>query len=95
MPKTESALEREVVKWCQAEGYLCLKLAIIGLRGFPDRTIIDTQGRFTFAELKRPNGGELSPHQVRWVKILRKFRQTVIEARTLEEVIEAVRRTTV
>jgi hypothetical protein len=36
----------------------------IGRRGFPDRIVI-LPGRIIFAELKRPSGGRLSPHQ-RW-----------------------------
>lgn len=92
MPRLESDLEREVVKWCESRGYLCLKLAIIGLRGFPDRTIIDNDGRVTFVELKKPKGGRLSHQQKLMHTYLRSHSHNVVMARTLEEVIDAVHR---
>lgn len=60
----ESSIERGLVRWCNQQGFLCLKLA--GPIGFPDRCII-TDTKVIFIELKQKSG-RLSPHQIHWIK---------------------------
>jgi hypothetical protein len=88
----ESAVETQLVEWCKENRCLCLKLAIIGMRGFPDRTVIDEKGRITFIELKRPKGGKRSAQQEWWFALLESFYQTVVEVRSLEDAVKAINR---
>lgn len=68
----ESELEKEVVKWVEAQGGRALKLKIENERGFPDRTIILPCGFIAFVELKRPKGStkkyEQQKRMVEWLK---------------------------
>jgi len=52
-------------------GGMALKLAVQGIRGFPDRTVVLPVGRVNFVEVKRPKGGRLSRHQQDWISTLR------------------------
>ncbi len=49
----ESAIERAVVRYCQARGLPCYKFASPARRGVPDRLIL-YRGRAMFLELKAP-----------------------------------------
>jgi len=70
----EQEVEKELCKRCEANGWMCLKLELNGVRGFPDRTIVTPFGVF-FVELKRPKGGVVSPHQMYWRGKIRKQSQ--------------------
>ena len=61
--KLEKNIEDEVVKWCDNQGWLCLKVLIKGRRGFPDRLIVAPHGIVAFLELKTSKG-TLSIHQI-------------------------------
>jgi len=51
---------------------VALKLVLMGLRGFPDRTILAEGGKIFFIEFKSP-GEQLKPNQVNWKKTLTKL----------------------
>ena len=51
----ESKTEKYLRESVEARGALCYKLAIIGKRNFPDRTILAPGGVIFFIELKVPN----------------------------------------
>ena len=51
----EKDLEGILSKLAKSEGWLCLKMTILGFAGFPDRAILAYPGFICFAELKRPN----------------------------------------
>ena len=65
----EKGFEKELLKWCKTQGFLCLKMQNVS-KGFPDRCVI-TKTEVVFPELKRPDGtGDTSPHQVNWISVL-------------------------
>lgn len=51
----ESKVESYLKKSISDRGALCYKLAILGKRNFPDRTILAPGGVIFFVELKVPN----------------------------------------
>jgi hypothetical protein len=65
----EATIERALVQQVKALGGLCLKVTVIGRRGFFDRLVILPRGRIIFVELKRPRGGRLSAHQREYIKL--------------------------
>ena len=67
----ESAIERELIAAVEARGGICEKIMCVGKRGFFDRLIILPGGRIIFAEIKRPRGGRISPHQRQYYDKLR------------------------
>ena len=50
----EHVVERELCNLCRAAGYWCVKLTVLGRRGFPDRMVLCPGGRIYFVECKRP-----------------------------------------
>ena len=62
----EEKVERELVRRVTQLGGMCLKVTVIGRRGFADRLVILPGGRMHLVEVKRPKGGVLSPHQHLW-----------------------------
>ncbi|MCP4450607.1 MAG: hypothetical protein GY809_04045, partial [Planctomycetes bacterium] len=76
MGKLEKTVEREVRTWTEDQGGVWIKLLADGRKGIPDNLLLLPPlmvGRYAFplhvfAELKRPHGGVLSPHQERWLK---------------------------
>jgi hypothetical protein len=82
---TEADIERYLVVECDKRQALCLKLALIGRRGFPDRTIITSDGRVIFVELKT-TAGALSVRQRFWRALLGKYGFQVHVLRTKPEV---------
>ena len=67
----EYEIERKLVEGVEDLGGLCLKLAITGRRGWPDRTVIFPHW-IGFVELKR-KGGKLSKQQQDWIAELREL----------------------
>lgn len=66
----ENKLEDRCVARIEAEGGRALKLRLIGLRGFPDRTCL-LRGRVAFVEVKRSDGsGVLARQQAHWRRVL-------------------------
>lgn len=61
--KREDAIEAELARRVRMLGGICEKVTVIGRRGFFDRLVVLPGGRVIFAELKRPKGGRVSPHQ--------------------------------
>lgn len=58
----EVDIENPFVKYAKSCGCWAVKLRIIGLKGFPDRTVLCKGGRVFFIEFKRKDKG-LSPTQ--------------------------------
>lgn len=84
-PELESALEDRCVAKVEALGGMALKLAIPGVRGFPDRTLLFRAKaewtpdhddyhmqppRVAFAEFKRLKTGAVSVQQLKWKRQL-------------------------
>jgi hypothetical protein len=65
----ESAVEAELVRRVEALGGVCIKIQAIGVRGFFDRIVVLPGGRVIFAEVKKPKGGRLSAHQIRYADL--------------------------
>lgn len=84
----ESDIERKLVQYCRDKGWECLKLRIDGENGFPDRTVITSNGIY-FIELKRP-GGKLRARQRVWINKLTNLGHRAGCFDTLERAIESV-----
>ncbi len=65
----ESDLETQVINYCTKRGWLCLKLRLVSMIGFPDRTIVTHTG-VVFVELKRAKQGKASEAQKYWLNLL-------------------------
>jgi hypothetical protein len=66
----ESVIEHELVARVKAMGGICLKVTVLGSRGFPDRLVILPGGKFRMVELKKPYGSRMSAHQKRYIRLL-------------------------
>lgn len=62
-------MEARCVTKIEARGGLALKLAIPGVRGFPDRTCL-LNGKTFFVEIKRLRTGVISKQQHKWRALL-------------------------
>ncbi len=78
MAVSEHAVEQALVRVAGAHGILPLKFVSPGMVGVPDRLLLAKptcprcgEGRAAFVELKRPEGGRLSPIQARVHSALR------------------------
>lgn len=72
MPRREreNTFETRCVARLEAEGGAALKLVLVGLRGFPDRTCL-LRGRVAFCEMKRTDGsGVYARQQAHWRRVL-------------------------
>ncbi|MFA5898837.1 MAG: hypothetical protein WC829_06955 [Hyphomicrobium sp.] len=81
----EVALEARCVAKIEARGGLALKLAIPGVRGFPDRSCMLPGATLFFIETKRLKTGRLSAQQVRWKAVLWKLGYNVYVIDTDEQ----------
>lgn len=59
----EKEIEKKFCRYASNLGCKAYKLASMGNRGFPDRTVICPGGRVFFIEFKR-KGGKMSPNQI-------------------------------
>ena len=66
----ERDVEKYLVKRVKAVGGNVRKVKWIGRRGAPDRLVFGPNLAPCFVELKRPEGGELSPHQIMEIRDL-------------------------
>lgn len=67
----EISVEQDFVNWVEEMGGETFKVRVAGKRGFVDRLVILPGGRVVFAEVKRPIGGRVSPHQAEHIRRLR------------------------
>lgn len=88
-PALESALEDRCVAEIESRGGLALKLAIPGVRGFPDRTVLMPGRQVWFAEFKRLRTGVVSAQQLEWARRLRALGFGVYFIDTWAQFIEA------
>ena len=65
---SESIIEERFVKFAKAKGCKAFKLAVLGRKGFPDRTVIGPNKLILFIEFKKA-GAKLSAQQ-RAVKLI-------------------------
>ena len=56
MAGPEKRVESNFAKWCREQGLFALKLAAVGVTGFPDRSVILPGGRIICIEFKSPTG---------------------------------------
>jgi hypothetical protein len=62
-PVRECSVEKALLIQVKAKGGIAEKVTTIGNRGFFDRLVVLPGGRVIFAEIKKPRGGVVSPHQ--------------------------------
>lgn len=65
----EKTIEKKFCKAAEKLGFKPLKVALIGLRGWPDRTVIGSQGRIFFVEFKTETG-KLSAAQLLYKSLI-------------------------
>lgn len=82
----EIVIEDYLVFGVQLLGGLCLKFTSPGRRGAPDRIVCIPGHPAYFVEVKRPRGGRLGGHQIRYHDDLRKAGQKVFVLWTKEDV---------
>lgn len=81
----ENKLEERCVARVEAAGGVALKLVLLGLRGFPDRTPL-LNGRVCFVEIKRSDGsGVLARQQKYWRDVLTRLGFAVFVVESDEE----------
>jgi hypothetical protein len=86
----EADLETRIVNFCKKHGLPCLKLVLLAMRGFPDRTIVTHKG-VLFLELKRKRGGSLKRQQSHWLKELAAMRGCEVhKVSTFEKFLELI-----
>ena len=85
----EKEVEKYLVEQCSRRGYMCLKFTSPSTAGVPDRIILSRYGTY-FAELKRPEGGRISPLQKATFDQFAKHGQMVYIIRSKEDVIRLV-----
>ena len=98
MSKLEKEVEKEVRAWTEDQGGVRIKLLADGCKGIPDNLLLFPPlmvGRYAFpfhvfAELKRPEGGVLSPHQERWLKRITDVNHPAYVCSSLEHVQDVV-----
>jgi len=66
----ERALEDRCVSKIEARGGLCLKLVLLGMMGWFDRTILLPNRVIFFCEFKRRKLGKVSVQQATWRRIV-------------------------
>jgi hypothetical protein len=82
----EAWLEAELVARVRAAGGICEKVTVIGRRGFFDRLIVLPGGRVIFAEVKKPKGSRISPHQRDRHTSYRSLGATVVIVKNLADI---------
>ncbi len=88
--KLESSLERRVVKYCKARGWLCLKMDPRYYKGIPDRLIV-LPSMVVWMEFKRPDGkGSVSRHQVKAHQTLERLGMYVVVVDNYEAALRAM-----
>ena len=71
MTALEKEIEQKLRRLVEKHGGLCLKWECPGWSGVPDRIVLLPGGNVYFVELKRPQGGKISPMQQWWADRLR------------------------
>jgi hypothetical protein len=87
----ESEIERELIAAVHGRGGVCEKIMCVGKRGFFDRLIILPGGRIIFAEIKRPRGGRISPHQRQYYDKLRTLGVEACFVRNSTDIVELLK----
>ena len=83
----ESAIEQQLIAAVHERGGVCEKVMCVGKRGFFDRLIILPGGRIIFAEIKRPKGGRMSPHQGEYRDIFVRLGVEACVVRSREDIV--------
>jgi len=91
MAVKEAAIEAALYRRVEQLGGICVKMTVLGRRGFVDRLVIMPGGRIIFVELKRPSGGRLSMHQIQWHKQLTALGVAVAVVRNVEDIEECLK----
>lgn len=71
---SETNVEDDFCKYAKIKNCLAIKLVLLNLKGFPDRTVLCPGGRVFFIEFKKPKKKKtLSSLQDKWKKTLEDF----------------------
>ncbi len=85
----EQQIERSVVRWAEANGWMARKVEYPGRAGAPDRWFFGPGGRLVIIEFKRPNG-ILSEPQKREIQRLADLGFDVHVCRSIEAAKEVL-----
>lgn len=86
----ESDVEQALLDRVSALGGICVKVTVLGQRGFFDRLIVLPGGRVIFAEVKKPHGGRVTAHQKQYHRLLRELGAAVVLVRKFEDIDRVV-----
>lgn len=82
----EIDIESDFCKYAKFKKCLAIKLVLLNLKGFPDRTVLCPNGKLFFIEFKKPKKKKpLSPLQIKWKNILENFGFTYHHCNDLED----------
>lgn len=82
----EKTLERKMMRWCEAQG--CLVIKIEAKRGWPDRIILKPTGMVLFVEFKA-KGRRPNPLQSHVLQLLRAHKARAYWVSTQKEFMNA------
>jgi len=80
----ESKIQKQIMSYCKQIGALAVKVDSTSSRGWPDLTVVLTNGTVLFVELKTTTG-VLSALQVRMINKLKGNKANVYTIRSTEE----------
>lgn len=90
MVELEAGIERRIVRYVEALGGYALKLVILNVIGFPDRTILLPGGRILFVEIKRTKMSKTYHMQKIWKKRLNRLGFVCEFVQSVEEVEQLI-----
>lgn len=90
MKHPEQDFERQCVELARREGWTCWKNEHNGLKGIPDYSMLNPDGRFLLVEFKRPDGkGKVAPLQKVWLERFPKTAFVVDNLQTFKDLIKS------
>ena len=88
---TETKVQKKIRTKLEDLDWFVIRLTVTGIAGMPDLLALKKGNIPLFIEVKKTNGGKLSPLQVYMLKKLNKLGFVAIEANSWEVVYEKIR----
>lgn len=82
----ENKVEAALCKAVALRGGMAVKMSVPGVKGAPDRLVILPGPIMFFVETKRPRGGVMLQHQIKWADRLAKLGVVVAVVKEIDEI---------